>query len=85
MSRSTYYATRGRTPRNCYTCDGLHACKCDRVTMRATKRSARARCLAETANDYDEYANNVVLHADGTSRLDYAYDEGERARYLERK
>ena len=57
MSRSTIYTHRGRTPRNCYTCDGLAACKCDRVTMRAAKRSAKQRWRradeleAEKAND----------------------------------
>lgn len=51
MSRSTYYFIRGRSPRNCWACDGYHNCKCDPVTMRATKRGARVRWDKEIANE----------------------------------
>lgn len=40
--RNLYYVERGRTPKNCWNCDGLTACKCDRITLRAAKRSAKA-------------------------------------------
>lgn len=51
MSRSTIYTHRGRTPRNCYTCDGLTRCRCDRVTMRAAKRGAKQRWRDETQDE----------------------------------
>lgn len=39
---AAYYVERGRRPRNCYDCDGVHACRCDAVTIRAAKRGAKA-------------------------------------------
>jgi hypothetical protein len=39
---SAYYIERARRPKNCWDCDGLRACRCGKVTIRAVKRSARA-------------------------------------------
>lgn len=39
---ATYYTERGRRPRNCRDCDGVRACRCDAVTIRAAKRGARS-------------------------------------------
>lgn len=38
---NAYYVERARRPFNCWDCDGLHACRCDAVTIRAAKRGAR--------------------------------------------
>lgn len=63
MSRATIYANRGRTPRNCFTCDGVHACRCDKVTMRAAKRSAKGRWSMQAANDYEVHLEAVAEDA----------------------
>lgn len=60
MSRSTYYTARARTPKNCWTCDGITACKCSKVELRAAKRAAKVRWGKEVANDYEEYIDEVV-------------------------
>jgi len=39
---ATYYVERGRRPKNCWYCDGVTACRCDAVTVRAARRAARA-------------------------------------------
>lgn len=39
---TAYYVERARRPRNCYDCDGLVACRCDKVTIRAVKRGAKS-------------------------------------------
>lgn len=76
MSRSTIYTHRGRTPRNCYTCDGITRCRCDRVTMRAAKRSAKQRWRSGYDEEIEEYLDtrfHITLDGRVTiSWLDYA-------------
>jgi hypothetical protein len=59
MSRATVYANRGRTPRNCYTCDGVYACRCDKITLRAAKRGAKATWSRQVADESAPCCNMI--------------------------
>lgn len=52
-----YYTETGHTSKNCWTCDGVQNCKCDRITLRAVKRGSkqewRKRIKIEVADVYD--------------------------------
>lgn len=60
MSRSTYYTARARTPKNCWTCDGITACRCSKEEIRAAKRAAKVQWAKEAANDYQDYLDHEV-------------------------